>query len=341
MKYFKRSCKDICSPAHIEAFSRTLLLCWLTAFPLFASGSTGVPPITVCDYCQSDASFASAAEQAAPNGAPGNGTVVVYPMYVINPNSDQIRFYDVNVWYDWGDMNPHSVPDGTDGDLVSGASMIQGGLQKLAIQRPGDPSMFAAIQTGHQIAQAIAIEIASTVDSRDIPNAPDSAIDLIGPYDSEAGQDRRRLEIALRIHNDNVVAIAKAGAIELAKRVADRLIGSGEYLSPGTARLMVFPDGTSILIKVKAVHTQFDGSVIYEFEIDQNSAAFSNFQPIPVTPGQFRGEIFEEPELFNDIIDLANTLGINTGAFAGAGSCARMALVFIDDQLAQAQCVSD
>src|SRR6056297_1865621 len=171
MKYFKRSCKDICSPAHIEAFSRTLLLCWLTAFPLFASGSTGFPPITVCDYCQSDASFASAAEQAAPSGAPGNGTVVVYPMYVINPNSDQIRYYDVNVWYDWGDMNPHSVPDGTDGDLVSGASMIQGGLQKLAIQRPGDPAALQNIAEGAQAVDQFVASLLGDIDASDIQNA--------------------------------------------------------------------------------------------------------------------------------------------------------------------------
>jgi hypothetical protein len=341
MKYFKGLRKSDRFSARIQAFFPALLLCWITFFPSSAWGSAGVPPITVCGYCQSDASFASAAEQAAPNAAPGNGTVIVYPMYVINPNSEQIRYYDVNVWYDWGGMNPHSVPDGTDGSEVSGASLTQGGLQKLAIQQPGDASTLAAIQSGHQIAQAIAIEIASTIDSRDIPNAPDSAIDLIGPYDSAAGQARRSLEIGLRIHNDSVVAMAKAGAIEAAKRIADRFIGSGNYVNPGSASMMVFPDGTSILVKLQNVSTSFDGTVIYEFEIDQNSAAFSNFQPIPVTPGQFNGTIFEEPELFNDIIGLANILGINTGAFSVSGSCARMALIFVDDLLAQIQCVSD
>jgi len=338
MKFFKRSCKNVCSPAHIEAFSRTLLLCWLTAFPLFALGSTGVPPITVCDYCQSDASFASAAEQAAPNGAPGNGNIVVYPMYVINPNSDQIRFYDVNVWYDWGDMNPHSAPDGTDGDEVSGASLTQGGLQKLAIQRPGDPVELQSINEGLQAVEEFAASLLGEIDSRDIPNAPDSAIDLAGP--GIADMTRDTFEEGLTLAFDSTWGRIRFGLTEAGQRVGDRLLGSGGTINPNTTVRVNFPDGTYARVPVENVSTDIFGNVDVKFEVDQSRLLFSGGVRIPNEPEDLN-TTFEEPAYFNSLLGLANRMGLNTSGFTPSSSCARMAFIFIDDVLMSVQCLRD
>lgn len=286
-----------------------------------------LPHTGFCNGCSSSAAFADAAEEAAPDAAPGDGTPVIYPVYVINPANGSIHYFDVHVWYDWGDGQPHSSDSGDHDDRNEGLHSI--GLQKAAYPGNGDPEIFAAMQEAHSVAVDFASSLQSvTVYSGDIGYDGDSAIDLVGPQESPANYNRKALQNALTDHYGNLAGSLIFGLPDMVGRLANRFIGpSGGYINPYSRVHVEFPDGTTIQLEITNVSTGFTpGDVTIEFEVKTHTARLPDGSPVPESAGEFDGFSYSgDTSVIQLLADLADRFGISiTGTSGSTMVCVRI-----------------
>lgn len=303
----------------------------------WASGS--LPPLTICTYCQSEASFASAAELAVPGVPPSPTGVGVENMYVLAPHSGQVRFFEVHVWYD--DSFSLFGDDGTEpAKKDSIDSSIQNVVQKIAYPANGDPQTMQTIGDAHQVAiQFVTASLGgSTIDADEVSNAPDSAIDLIGPFNGPAGIARLDLQAGVSRKLEGLWGQAVFGATELAQRLAGRLIGGDGYIDPMSRITLEFANGTSIELEITNVSSAPNGSINVDVAVIENSGLMPDGRAIPVAGAQFSGREFSDPPLFNDVFDLARRLGLDLTGLVPDTNCTRVTFVFIDGVLAEIRC---
>lgn len=313
--------------------SRPTIRHWLLA-GAFAASAFGAaqaePDIGFCTHC-SNAGFAWAAEQAAPP------TVGTHPVYVIDTLSGQVRYFDVMVWWDCGGNLPQSVtPRSGPGTGRGSAASIQSNCtHKEAVEGSGDPTIIVHMEDAHDAVKEFASPENLTVYSGDVSHSGDSALDLIGPDDSPAGLNRAGLQNGLADYYETVWGQITFGMADIAQRIANRFIGSSDYISPAATITVHFPDGTSIKVEITDISSGPDGSARARMKVLQETGRFPDGGPIPFSEGHFNGfEYSGDTNIVDALRDLADLYGIPvTGPDGGGGG--RIACSIVDGEIIQ------
>jgi len=312
----------------LRRFAAPLLLVFLT----LAANSTALhaqimPLHGLCRHCSSIAAYANAAMQAAPDYAPADGTSMTYPVYVLNSGTGTVEFFNVLVWYDWGNGQPHGSDRGDSSSVTTrqGGVTMHTGLHKEAYPATGDPAIIGAMQQAHQSIFQFYSPANLHIDSTDLPGTPpESAVDLVG--DGPAGYDRLNLELALSLHYRGVWASIGAALNDLAQRFLSNFIGNSDYFNSATTVTVSFPDGSQVDVEFESVSDGPSG-VIYEMRVRPDSARLPNGQGLPQTPEHFDGFGYSgDTQLIDAIGDLAWRMGITvTGGPSGSRlACSRV-----------------
>jgi len=292
------------------------------------SAAQSLPIIGFCNPCWADREFANQAIHAAPDSAPGNGTAVTYPVYVINPATGNIRYFDVLAWFDWGDGRPYSSQSADAVGSESGEQTRSFGLQKEAYPGPGDAQIILALQQAHVAALEFASALSFVViDSTDIGFPGQSAIGLVGPETSAAGLDRLNLQNQLTDYYAGLRGGFFAGLTEMASRLGNRLLGGSGYVNPMSRIKVRFPDGTEVMVEVSNVSTSLDLSELFiDFEVMTETARLPDGGTVPQNGGQFDGFGYSGSSSVLDLIrDLAWRLGVTVSGGSGTRiACARV-----------------
>lgn len=267
-----------------------------------ALGSGSEPFMGLCDHCNSNAQFEVAAENLAPNFAPGDGSIKVYPVYVTNPMTADVRFFQVAVWYDWQGGQPQTapeplrareirIPSGKDGE-----SVVYGpGLQKLATPAPGDPSLKADLVSASIGLQAFISSLQGVIDVGDLPwpghnPPPASALDLIGTVPGQVSLQHGGLEIALSQYLNQRWA---ATITFVVRDVVDRLFrnyGGESDVFRGRHATIRWPDGTTIVFAIDRLSLDLSGISYRVFgDVLQSSITMPDGGPGPWGAGMFDG----------------------------------------------------
>ncbi len=304
--------------------SRLLLMLGLGALwmPLQAQVQ---PQLGFCRLCAGDAAFADAAELAAPDWAPMDGTPVLYPVYVIDPASGEIRYFDVVVWRDWGGAQPQGGEprDSEAADRIDNTLQFSW-IQKEAYPGHGDLEILDAIGLAHVGVSEFLSPINLEFPASDIPHAPGSAIDVIGPSASSAGYALLNLEAGVADMLEDRWASIVFGWADIARRAADRMFGSSDYLAPATTVRINFPDGTRIDLDIESISPTLSGRSRVRVRVRPESARLPDGRTVPQDAGHFDGfAYFGETALIDVISDLAFRYGIPVSGDGDRIGCSR------------------
>ncbi len=267
--------------------------------------------VDFCGHCSSAQDFLERAEHAAPNFAPGDGSVRFYDVFVVRPGIQEIRFYQVQVWYDWGGAQPDYLPENPESvaELLLHARLTQSALQKLAVEGVPDPAVALAIGNAMDLAEDFVLTTTITgVDSSLLPHVPDSALDLLGPENSPAGLARAQLRGALNDYiNDNWRAWGVAAG-SLAGRLMNQYAGQSDIFNSWFITVR-FPDGTEVTFEVTQA-SQGWNSITIMGDVLQNTAKLPDGRFAPWLGEQFPGFDYEGGmDLGQSLWDLAGRLG--------------------------------
>lgn len=307
-----------------KAMTRNLLIAGL-----LAATAPGVaqnePDIGICTNC-STAEFAYTAEQAAPPTA-GN-----HPVYVIDAVNGEVRYFDVEVWWDCGGYHLQSM-DSREAEVAASSDLLAQSncAQKEAVQGNGNAAIILDMQEAHYAVKDFVSPENLTVYSGEIPNSGDSAIDLVGPNDSSAGYNRGNLALGLTSYYGGLWGQSVFMMSDLARRFSNRFIGSSDYLNPASRITVIYPDGTRIKVKVTNVSSGPDGSVDVEVHVLPESAQLPDGRMVPQMEGHFDGFDYSgDTNIVDAIRDLANLYGIPVTGAGGGGGGGRIACVRVD-----------
>ncbi len=282
-----------------------------------ASAAEDEPNIGYCSNCSS-AGFAWAAEQAAP---PTGG---MHPVYVIDTIFGEVRYFNVSVWWDCGGNELQSVDDGVQSLDEGGmdSSTLSSCTQKEAIQGVGDALIISEMMNAHFA--VIDFLEKFRIDSGELPNSGDSAIDMVGP--NEAGLARMNLQNAVANHLQSFWGTLIFSMADTATRIANRFIGNSNYVSPASLVTVTFPDGTSIKLDVVRISSFIDGTVTVLVEVLTETLQLPDGRAVPQLEDQFPGFNYAGDEnIVESIIELAHRFGIPvTGAGGPRIACVRV-----------------
>jgi len=233
-----------------------------------------------CDNCASDVQFAAWAENHVLDLEPLPGDTIVNPVYVINPNTLQQRYFDVSVW--WGGGTIQSPPEETG----AGRGLIQSGqgLQKHAVLRPGDPAILAAVEESVLMVDAFFASVAD-IDSTDLDFEVDSAVDLVGPEDGPAGLTRASLALSVGRYLSDEWESIFGQVSDLIDRAANNYVGESTTFNAVTFRVS-FPNETTALFIVTLAS---NNPVIIVVELVPGSLTMPDGTAVPSSPGQLEG----------------------------------------------------
>ena len=303
---------------------------WLST----ASAQQPLPRVAYCTTCQTDAQWAHAAEQdSLTRWHRVSGTDQVY---VLNTQNYQVRFYYVNRWYQEGAIDPRSTDPGSTGpsykesynnpiDEKLPASKMQSGFGYYyaeAVRGSGDPDVMTAIQDAIVLLDDFASSLSEDVswEDLDLPDRISSAVDLIGPDDSEAGFNRSGLEDLLNNYLVDRYNTFYLIAYDLAKRFMDRFLADSLF-SLGTITVQ-FPDGTKIVVEIVQLYENVgENSFFAKLEVLQSTASGPDLISIPESPGQFNNfEYAGNENTLGALIELARRYGIPITGPGGDGT---------------------
>lgn len=276
-----------------------------------ASASQDDLNIGYCANCSSSA-FTWAAYQSAPM-SPG-----IHSVYVIDTIFGEVRYFDVNVWWDCGGNHVQSQGDSV--DELTGENPLSNCTQKEVVQGVGDASIIYEIQNAHDAVTAFASPQAFEFDSGDIPNSGDSAIDLIGP--GAAGLARRNLQNGIEGVLESRWRAQLFELSDIAQRLANRLIGTSNYIGPQNLITVTWPDGTSIKLVIALISTGVGPGTSTQIlvEILPETIRLPNGETVPLLGEEFDGFSHTgHPDLIGKLFDLANRFGIPITSGGGGG----------------------
>jgi len=206
---------------------------------------------TYCTSCFSESDFAARAEWKAPSIDPGGSETVTYPVYVINPDTLQLYFYDVEVWNDSGVIN--QIPDGGDPEADDSASkgsderLSSWGLQKLAILGAPDPTIAAAVTQSIAEVDALISSI-RTINSEDLDYHIPSAFDLAG-NNLAAEINRNAFEGSVERYLASRASSWKEQLMDAVERAFDNYVGESNIYNSLLVTVN-FPDGTTVKLQI-------------------------------------------------------------------------------------------
>ncbi len=248
-------------------------------------------------------------------------TAGIHPVYAIDTVFGEVRYFDVHVWWDCGGNHVQSLPSGNATRSADSNASIQSNCTQVeAIQGEGDPSVIAGMIEAHFAVHEFLSPETFNIDSGDLPNAGDSAIDLIGPHDSAAGAARGNLANGVANHLQGFWISQLHGLTDTAIRLANRFIGSSDYLNPASLVTVTYPDGTSVKLRIVQISTTaFSPTVTVLVEILPETSQLPDGRMVPQTGGQFDGFAYgDDSNVVDALINLANRYGIPvTGAGGG------------------------
>lgn len=287
----------------------------LSVATLPASASTE-PRLEMCNSCLSSFSFKSSAEQSSLQYSPAMEGVDY--VYVLNANTEEVRYFDVYRWYEPGDIEPRSMPEGK--SQVWRAS--QGYYHADAVAAPGDPAMESALQEGLDAAKNFAQELAGSVGINEVGAGSNinSAIDLIGPSGSEASLNRNALVNLLNDYYNAQWAQQKFALTDLGQRFVDKILAQSRLLS-GIAITIEFEDGTLIQVRFESLMDGYNGGPMrMDLHVMQETARGPGLPAVPLAPGEFNNFSFTGSSFtVQELINLALRYGIPvTGSSGGS-----------------------
>lgn len=277
--------------------------------------------VELCNTCYSPGQFAHAAEQYSLSTLPG--FIGIDPVYVVNPDSESVRFYHVHRSQDWS-FDPLGVPSEDRGTLATTSS---GFFVAEAVEVIGDPGVLHEISNALTAYNAFLVEIYSSLvlNAEDLPDLPNndviSAVSLVG--DGPGPAFRRtvtRNAISNRINDLAVTSVLNLA--DTARGVFDRLVGSGELVS-GFSIILRFADGTQIPMKIEIrMVVGLENHVVVE--LDPTEAQGPGLIAVPQSPGEFVDFTFKGHDItLNELAALAQMYGIPvTGPSGGGGNVA-------------------
>ena len=267
-----------------------------------AWSSTSTWSSAYCSYCWSDNQFASFAENHVPNTFLGNGGVLTYPVYVINPNTLQQRYFDVHVWWGGGTINSAPEAEEENGPSArSGSAQSSQGLQKLAVLGAGNPMVVEAIEESVLMVDAF-FQSTRIIDSTDLNTEVDSAIDLVGPDTSQAGEDRTSLPLQVADYLEaNWDTIFGQGS-DLLDRAVDNYIGESQVFRDQLFQVN-FPDGTSAKF---VISYGSNNPVMLVMELLEDTLTMPDGTAVPSFPEHLIGEHEVSLGMGDSLMDLVN-----------------------------------
>ena len=242
-----------------------------TTLLLAANAKAADPKLQLCDYCTLDAQFAQAAEHAAFSMHPFLFEWM-HEVYVINPETEVIRYYTVTR------------------EQVGSESRPGGGYWRTFVS-PGNGDLAIESDVTSALAEAkyFLSGIAQGIDVVDLGLGQvqiESAIELAGP-----GTDFKRgtLQNALSNYFSSISHQFMAQFGDLAGRLSSRFIAESATQSASGIKT-IFPDGTSVNLQgVKLFFMIHNGTTEIKFEIDESSIQGHGLIEIPDTLGDFTG----------------------------------------------------
>jgi hypothetical protein len=242
----------------------------------------------------------------------------VDPVYVINLNTNEVRYYDVERW-----VEQPVEPPGGDG---SGSAAIIGDDVYRAEALPGAPD--PGIVSDMKAARDIALDFNARLEGGTVPVSElpadlpfDSAIDLVGPSDSEAGYNRGAMANAVEAYWES----GWSGALENASLVVEGFASKWliDIQTDGpTSKTFEFADGTTVEVEISNVGVDRSGAVAtvdFDISVDVNSVEAPGLLFVPQSAGQFNNFVYTGGQsILDQIAELARRYGIQvTGTLGG------------------------
>ncbi len=265
-----------------------------TACILFAVSAVSASNVSFCGACYNYAQFESAALAATPIPAePGSELVsyLEYPVYVVNPDSTETRFFVVHASRDW-----HSTV-------------------MAAVAGPGEVATKTTIEGLATYRLNLITGEISAEDFTDIG----SAISLFGPPDSPSHQTRQQLLSDLEDFLTTGL-LSQSGLVGLTAftNLVNHMFGH----QLNTRMVIVFPDGSTVEISIESVHFTGPMTISVSFEFHDDTGHLHDGTVIPSgSLGNF--EYFGgSADVVNQLRELAMWWGIPvTGAGGGGLRC--------------------
>lgn len=241
--------------------------------------------ITRCDSCTKQIHYAFAAADKVPSPSPHIKTAVTWSVYVANVEQDQVHSFLVVVQpLNDGDGPPPGSPG-------INSQVYEFGPHKKVYPVDGNPTVKSAVLDGMNAAIAFAGMLGGSLSDVDIPTDVGSAIDVVGPEDSPAGYNRRRLAMGINDHYATIWSDLRTPLSNLSSRLMGRFVGDDANVTFQKVIEITFKDGTSIKIKVDEILTGFDGSSDLHLELTvlEHTARLPGGEPVPTSAGEFGG----------------------------------------------------
>lgn len=288
-----------------------LFLLGLQAQPLAADSG---PRLQVCAECYSDAAFQYAAENASLARFPtlvGDDAV-----YLLNPRSREVRLYSVARWID-EDLTRTGRP------MTRETPRAFAGLHRAtATRQSGRAEDFEEIQRGLDAAIALAHRAGEGLDFVSVPGLElASAIDLVGPEDSESGLLRIALSNVLATHLNELGDAARQDLHGLSDRAFLALALDASSFPPIRVG---FADDTRLRARVEDVRIELlERNMLFFLEVDPSSTQGKNLLGVPQSPGQFSGYSHRgQAASIAALARLARRLGVPVaGEVTGSAAC--------------------
>ena len=239
--------------------------------------------LTVCNSCFSEYSFKSAAEQSSFNYHPAMEGLD--SVYVLNPSTEEIQYFDVRRWYEVGDLQPRSIPN-KEGQ-IRGASY--GYYRADAVPAAGDPAVQAAIMDGVTVAKSFAQDTLGSVGIGEVDPGSNinSAIDLVGPSDSAVGLNRNALRNLLNNYYNAGWAEQVFTLSDLGQRFVDKILAQSVLLN-GAVITVTFTDGTMIQVSFESILEGLDGGPLFmDLDVIEETARGPGLPAVPLSGGEF------------------------------------------------------
>ena len=292
--------------------------------------------VELCAQCFSASSFAHRAEQSSLAQLPG--LTGIDPVYVVNPFSEEVRFFHVHRWQD-DDYQPLSAPRSSRGEGEQprrnlSPRLMQGFFRAEAEELAADSSDVQEIHEG--LAAAVAFfQFAESTHLDDLEDLDiDSAVALLGPEDSPAGLRRNQLQNVIANRLSSELSVIRLTLADLAQRVLNQWVGDSD-VSLMSSITINFPDGTVIDVEVVQILDGIEGGISFVLEVREESAQGPGLPAVPQSPGQFDGFGFSGNQTtLAELLSLAQLYGIPiTGPGGGSGGGCSMQCEISGDEV--------
>jgi hypothetical protein len=280
-----------------------------------------LPIFGYCDGCVTSGQWQSAAENASFDAFPMY--LGRHDVYVVDRTGERIRAFNVIRWTQNTGTIPRSSGQGKSTRTSRGYHHAEG------IPMDADPVIAGALLDALDVAKDFRDVFGSglvPIEELGLFGQIPSAIDLVGPANSDAGVNRMALRNELEVYVNQAINSMALQLYDLAQMALMRFLSDSSVTWFG-GFVITFPDGTSIRVNLDEMrHIPGAGDFAWAIEVEilEYTVMGGGLSSVPSHPGHFSNFMYQgDINVIGALIRLAERHGIpvtGPGGSSGGGN---------------------